>query len=146
MIGNGEDIAMKKPLVDTQKAPGSRLILYGSVFLIISALINAYFAWEFAVAVFLELATTEQLIGSAASLSLQCLLCFLVALDAITHRNHPSAGRKIMINCFCILLIAVALFVTATNITSYIVSGISGTGAIIVIIGGYYNYRRATNH
>ncbi len=137
---------MKKPLVDTQKAPGSRLILYGSVFLIISALINAYFAWEFAVAVFLELATTQQLIGSAASLSLQCLLSFLVALDAITHRNHPSAGRKIMINCFCVLLIAVALFVTSTNLTNYIISGISGTGAIIVIVGGYYNYKRAVNH
>ncbi len=137
---------MKKPIVDTEKAPGSRLILYGSVFLIISALINAYFAWELAVAVFLEIATLDQVMGSAASFSLQCLLCMLVALDAITHRNHPSVGRKIMINCFCVLLIAVTLFVTATSTAGYVVSGISGSGAVIVILGGYYNYKRAANH
>ncbi|HNW04878.1 MAG TPA: hypothetical protein PKI76_05795 [Oscillospiraceae bacterium] len=136
---------MKKPIVDTQKAPGSRLILYGCVFLIISALINAYFAWELAVAVFLGIATVDQVMGSAASFSLQCLLCFLVALDAIMHRNHPSVGRKIMINCFCILLIATALFVTATSAAGYVVSGISGGGAVIVIIGAYYNYKRAAN-
>ena len=133
----------KKPLFDP-RLPGAKMIFYGVILLILAGCINAYTSWVLVVGVLFGMAKSGDVFGYAFSLCAQVALAFLVAVDGINHRNHPSKSKGIIIKAFCVIAIAVVLMMQGDttaggNSTGIFVAGFSFAGSALMILGGFRN-------
>ena len=130
----------KKPLFD-KRAPGGKMIFYGAIIIIIGACINAFASWSLVVGTFLGMAAVGDVLGETLNLCLQVGLSLIVALDGINNRNRPSRGKRVMINAFCVMLIAVILLVRDASISSsIIIAGLAIGGSAVMAFGGLKNH------
>lgn len=131
----------KKPIFD-KRAPGSKMIVYGAILVLIGAVVNAYMSWTLSLGVSFGAATTKDVLGTLISLCLQVALSMLVAIDGINNRNRPSKGRSVMINAICVVAISAFLLIqNASYSTSIIIAGVSIAGGVVMAIGGFKNRR-----
>lgn len=133
----------KKPLFDP-RCPGAKMIFYGAILLIVAGCINAYVSWLLVVGVLFNAAETADVLGSTITLCAQVALAFLVAVDAINHRNHPSKAKGIILKAFCVFAIAVILMLQGDTTsggvsTGLVVAAFSFAGSAILVIGGFRN-------
>ena len=133
----------KKQLFDP-RCPGAKMIFYGAILLIVAGCINAYTSWVLVMGVFLGMATSGDVFGYAFSLCAQVALAFLVAVDGINHRNHPSKAKGTILKAFCVVAIAVILMMQGDttaggNSTGIFVAAFSFAGSALMILGGFRN-------
>jgi hypothetical protein len=133
----------KKALFDP-RCPGAKMIFYGAILLIIAGCINAYTSWVLVVGVLFKMAQSGDVFGYTFSLCAQVALAFLVAVDGINHRNHPSKSKGTIIKAFCVVAIAVVLMMQGDttaggNSTGVIVAAFSFAGSALMILGGFRN-------
>ena len=132
----------KKPLFDP-RLPGAKMIFYGAILLLAAGCINAFFAWVFVVGTYMGAATLDAVFGSAMVTCLMVAVAFLVAVDSINHRNHPSKARGIMVKSISALVIAVAFMLQLTvyegNEWGVIAAGITIGGSIVMFFGAFKN-------
>ena len=136
----------KKPLFDP-RLPGAKMIFYGAVLLIIAGCINAFFSWVFVVGTYLGAAELSDVFGSAIVTCLMVDVAFLVAVDGINHRNHPSKARGIILKAICALVIAVAFMLQFSNFEEefwgVVAAGITMGGSAIMALGAFKNAKMA---
>ena len=132
----------KKALFDP-RCPGAKMIFYGAILLIIAGCINAYTSWVLVVGVLFKMAQSGDVFGYTFSLCAQVALAFLVAVDGINHRNHPSKARGILVKAICALIIAVAFMLQLGtfegNEWGVVAAGITIAGATVMAIGAFKN-------
>ncbi len=120
------------------------MIFYGALLLIVAGCINAYTSWVLVMGVFFGMAESGDVFGYAFSLCAQVALAFLVAVDGINHRNHPSKSKGTMIKAFCVIAIAVILMIQGDTTaggtsTGIFVAAFSLAGSALMILGGFRN-------
>ena len=133
----------KKPLFDP-RLPGAKMIFYGAILLIAAGCINAFFSWVFVVGTYLGVTAFSDVFSSALVTCLMVAIMFLVAVDAINHRNHPSKSKGIILKAACVFAIAVILMIqgetTAGGVsTGLIVAAFSFAGSAVMVLGGIRN-------
>ena len=136
----------KKQLFDP-RLPGAKMIFYGAILLLIAGCINAFFSWVFVVGTYLGAAELGDVFGSAIATCLMVAVAFLVAVDGINHRNHPSKARGIILKAICALVIAVAFMLQFSNFEEefwgVVAAGITMGGSVIMAIGAFRNAKMA---
>lgn len=134
----------KKKAVFDPRCPGSKMIFYGAILLIIAGCINAYTSWVLVIGVLFNVAQTSDVIGYALSLCAQVALALLVAIDGINNRNRPSKAKGIVIKAVCVVAIAVLVMLQSDTTsggvsTGLFVSAFSLGGAAVMLIGAFRN-------
>ncbi|MBQ2898432.1 MAG: hypothetical protein IJE28_01640 [Oscillospiraceae bacterium] len=136
----------KKQLFDP-RLPGAKMIFYGAILLLIAGCINAFFSWVFVVGTYLGAAELGDVFGSAIATCLMVAVAFLVAVDGINHRNHPSKARSIILKAVCAFVIAVAFMLQFSNFEEefwgVVAAGITMGGSVIMAIGAFRNAKMA---
>ncbi|MBQ4546748.1 MAG: hypothetical protein IJA17_06270 [Oscillospiraceae bacterium] len=136
----------KKQLFDP-RLPGAKMIFYGAILLLIAGCINAFFSWVFVVGTYLGAAELGDVFGSAIATCLMVAVAFLVAVDGINHRNHPSKARSIILKAICAFVIAVAFMLQFSNFEEefwgVVAAGITMGGSVIMAIGAFRNAKMA---
>ena len=136
----------KKPLFDP-RLPGAKMIFYGAILLMIAGGINAFFSWVFVVGTYLGAVELGDVLSSAIATCLMVAVAFLVAVDGINHRNHPSKARGTILKAICAFVIAVAFMLQFSNIEEefwgVVAAGITMGGSIIMAIGAFKNAKMA---
>ena len=136
----------KKQLFDP-RLPGAKMIFYGAILLLVAGCINAFFSWVFVVGTYLGAAELNDVLASAITTCLMDAVAFLIGVDAINHRNHPSKARSIMVKSICAFLVALAfmlqLNVYEGNEWGVIASGITMGGSFIMFLGSLKNAKMA---
>lgn len=136
----------KKPLFDP-RLPGAKMIFYGAILLIAAGCINAFFSWVFVVGTYLGATTFGDVFSSALVTCLMVAIMFLVAVDGINHRNHPSKARGMMVKAICALLIAVTFMLQLGtfegNEWGVAAAGITIAGSLFMFIGAFRNAKLA---
>lgn len=136
----------KKPLFDP-RLPGAKMIFYGAILLIAAGCINAFFSWVFVVGTYMGVTVLGDVFSSALVTCLMVAIAFLVAVDGINHRNHPSKARSILIKAICALVIAVAFMLHLQtfegNEWGVVAAGITIAGSVIMGIGSFKNAKMA---
>ncbi|MBR5310074.1 MAG: hypothetical protein IKU42_03000 [Oscillospiraceae bacterium] len=132
----------KKALFDP-RLPGAKMIFYGAILLIAAGCINAFFSWVFVVGTYLGATTLSDVFASALVTCLMVAIAFLVAVDGINHRNHPSKARGILVKAICALIIAVAFMLQLGtfegNEWGVVAAGITIAGSVVMAIGAFKN-------
>lgn len=132
----------KKQLFDP-RLPGAKMIFYGSILLLIAGAINAFFSWVFVVGTYMGAVQLSDVFSSAMTTCLMVAVAFLVAVDAINHRNHPSKARGMMVKAICALLVSVVFMLQLPsyegNEPGVIASGITIGGSFILFLGAFKN-------
>ena len=132
-----------KKLLFDPRLPGAKMIFYGAILLIAAGCINAFFSWVFVVGTYLGAATLSDVFASALVTCLMVAIAFLVAVDGINHRNHPSKARGILVKAICALIIAVAFMLQLGtfegNEWGVVAAGITIAGASVMSIGAFKN-------
>ena len=136
----------KKQLFDP-RLPGAKMIFYGAILLLIAGCINAFFSWVFVVGTYLGAAELGDVFGSAIATCLMVAVAFLVAVDGINHRNHPSKARSIILKAVCAFVIAVAFMLQFSNFDEefwgVVAAGITMGGSTVMAIGAFKNAKMA---
>ena len=136
----------KKQLFDP-RLPGAKMIFYGAILLLIAGCINAFFSWVFVVGTYLGAVELGDVLGSAIVTCLMVAVAFLVAVDGINHRNHPSKARGIILKAICALVIAVAFMLQFSNFEEefwgVVAAGITMGGSAIMALGAFKNAKMA---
>ena len=136
-----------KKLLFDPRLPGAKMIFYGAILLIAAGCINAFFSWVFVVGTYLGAAVLGDVFASALVTCLMVAIAFLVAVDGINHRNHPSKARGILVKAICALIIAVAFMLQLGtfegNEWGVVAAGITIAGAIVMAIGAFKNAKMA---
>ena len=136
-----------KKLLFDPRLPGAKMIFYGAILLIAAGCINAFFSWVFVVGTYLGAATLGDVFSSALVTCLMVAIAFLVAVDGINHRNHPSKARGILVKAICALIIAVAFMLQLGtfegNEWGVIAAGITIAGSSVMALGAFKNAKMA---
>lgn len=136
----------KKPLFDP-RLPGAKMIFYGAILLMIAGGINAFFSWVFVVGTYLGAVELGDVLSSAIVTCLMVAVAFLVAVDGINHRNHPSKARGIVVKAICAFVIAVAFMLQFSNFEEefwgVVAAGITMGGSVVMAIGAFKNAKMA---
>ena len=132
----------KKQLFDP-RLPGAKMIFYGAILLIAAGCINAFFSWVFVVGAYLGAVSAGDVFSSALATCLMVAVAFLVAVDGINHRNHPSKARSIIVKAICALVVAVAFMLQFSNFEEefwgVVAAGITIAGSVVMSIGAFRN-------
>lgn len=136
----------KKQLFDP-RLPGAKMIFYGAILLMIAGAINAFFSWVFVVGAYLGAVELGDVLSSAITTCFMVAVAFLVAVDGINHRNHPSKARGIILKAICAFVIAVAFMLQFSNFDEefwgVVAAGITMGGSTVMAIGAFKNAKMA---